>query len=470
MGRSRSDFENANAMRNPAGNIYYARMKTKWGIFYKLGYTSKSSLEERLNYGEKNDGSLIDCVLLWSWSDNALHEEQRLHGLLHDKRVFGKYGKFHNGPMYKNGQSELYAEDILDLDADCTESQVKNSLKAVEKIGVEYRNNPIGDHPIWHVVGAVLMVVFSPLILLRKILEEVVPAMKKEKEEYLKRARKHQTDIAAAVLDIKMKSKPYRASSNLVSHEGVPRYGFNPHLSSSDGPTESLDELLALLNNSKNFSIRFSTSTKEDVYTSCNKITRAELKNITELDIYQPCMDLPPPQGSVDIPSAIGQLKRLKKLSFREFKIGLIPDSIANLSELQELHVSGAEMTSLPDFLVKLPRLKILSLPDNSIDSLPRELGEIQTLEQLILPLNELKELPESARELRNLKILRLASNPLSEFPDFLGTLTSLEGLSFDDDELVLTEAQRAWLDRMYEEGKMLHDQYPYCFSIDPVL
>lgn len=246
------------------------------------------------------------------------------------------------------------------------------------------------------------------------------------------------------------------------------RNRFSSDFSLSDSATESLDELLALLNNTQNFSIYFSTSTKRDAYASSNEITRAELQNITELDIYQPSMDLPPPQGPVEIPSAIGQLANLKKLSFREFKIASIPASIAHLSELEELHVSRAGLTSVPNFLVKLPKLKILSLPANDIVSLPSELGELQTLEELILPLNEIEALPESISDLKQLKTLRLASNPLLRFPECLRALPSLEGLSIDDDELGLTEAQRAWLDRMYEDGKMLDDQYPYCFKIDP--
>lgn len=222
MARNSSNFDNMNAMRNPAGHIYYARMKTSWGVFYKLGYTSRSTLEDRLNYGEKNDGGLVDRVLLWSWSDTALKEELGLHGMFHDKRIFGKYGKYENGPMYKNGQSELYAEDILDLDSECTEEQVKKSIKAAEEIRIEYRNSPIGDHPIWHVVGAILIAALSPLILLRKILEEVVPAMKKEKERNLEWGRQRESDIAVAVLAIKRKSKPYRGDAGLTTQRNMP--------------------------------------------------------------------------------------------------------------------------------------------------------------------------------------------------------------------------------------------------------
>jgi len=209
MARGSSNFDNMNAQRDPAGNVYYARMKTKWGTFYKLGYTSQSSLENRLNYGQKSDGDLVDRVLLWSWSDTALREEQSLHGLFQDKRVFGKYGRFHNGPMYKNGQSELYAEDILDLDPECTDEQVKKATKAAERIGIEYRNNPIGDHPIWKVVGVILMAALSPLILLGKILQEVVPSMKEEKERNLERERERESDIGAAIASLKKRSKPY---------------------------------------------------------------------------------------------------------------------------------------------------------------------------------------------------------------------------------------------------------------------
>lgn len=371
MARGRSNFDNVNALRGPAGHIYYARMKTKWGIFYKLGFTSLSTLDDRLNYGGKNDGELVDRVLLWVWSDTALHEEQRLHSLFHDKRVFGKYGSFHNGPMYKNGQSELYAEDILDLDPKCTGEQVKKSIKAAKKIGIEYRNSPIGDHPIWYVVGAILIAVLSPLILLRRILEEIVPAMKKEKERNLEWERKRELDIATAVLEIKSKANPYRYGSGNID-----------------------------------ISIKLDAAGSESAWKQslCDWLNRT--------------LTVDPKDMTVD------DLFRVVKGNFDPVTIDYVDSLI-----LGDVH-SGRNIYKLPESLYELRGLRTLHLQRNKIEFLSEKLGQLTNLEELKLGCNPLKALPSSIGNLKKLRILTLWSNyKLMSLPSEIGQLSELEGL-----------------------------------------
>ena len=418
--RSRSDFDNTNARRNPAGNIYYARMTTKWGIFYKLGYTSQSTLEDRLNYGEKNDGKLVDRVLLWSWSDTALLEEQKLHGLFYDKRVFGKYGKFHNGPLYKNGQSELYAEDILDLDPECTDQQVKKSIKAVKRIGIEYRNSPIGDHPIWLIVGAILMAALSPLILLRKILEEIVPAMKREKKLKLEREWKRKSDIATAVLAVKRKSMPYRGDASL-----------------------------------QDSSVKFDAAASGKVWKQslCNWLNRAltvETEDMTAEDLFRvvkgnfdpttidtvECLVLGDAQGGRNIselPESLYELRGLRSLHLQRNEIKHLNDKLGHLINLEELKLGGNPLKALPTTIGRLKKLRILSLWSNDeLMSLPSEIGQLSELEGLdVSACENLKGLPREIVQLRKIQRLYLPAH----------------------EDFKLTAEQQHWADELSQNG-----------------
>jgi hypothetical protein len=104
--------------QNPAGNVYYAKLTTPQGVFYKLGYTSKSTLAERMAYGSSGDEKLIDTQLLFAYREDAWDVEQTLLEYLDRYRAFGKYSNDPSKPLCGRGQSELFAEDVLGLDDD----------------------------------------------------------------------------------------------------------------------------------------------------------------------------------------------------------------------------------------------------------------------------------------------------------------------------------------------------------------
>lgn len=120
-----------------AGHIYYIRLKTHVGPCYKLGFTTMASPEARLSYGGTQDYKLIDKVLLFKYMDDAYQVEQKAHAAFafHDRvnnTTFGSPGS----PLFRNGQSELYFEDILGLDVEypgsSAEAKVKKRKKAKE--------------------------------------------------------------------------------------------------------------------------------------------------------------------------------------------------------------------------------------------------------------------------------------------------------------------------------------------------
>lgn len=104
------------APTNRAGNLYYIKLKTKFGPFYKLGFTKASSVVERFSYGESTNYKLIDKVLLFVPLDDGFDIESRLHSHFKIKKSFGMFSAIPNMPLYRDGQSELYYKDILGLD------------------------------------------------------------------------------------------------------------------------------------------------------------------------------------------------------------------------------------------------------------------------------------------------------------------------------------------------------------------
>jgi Meiotically Up-regulated Gene 113 (MUG113) protein len=115
-----------------AGYVYYARLKTKFGPLYKLGYTSLGSVQERLAYQGKGHDRLIDVVLAFAPFDNALEVEQRLHAKFAHRQAFPKHLQHPDDPLQGNGSSEIYATDVLKLE-DVSEDILLEREYAVEE-------------------------------------------------------------------------------------------------------------------------------------------------------------------------------------------------------------------------------------------------------------------------------------------------------------------------------------------------
>ncbi|HGY9638059.1 TPA: GIY-YIG nuclease family protein [Pseudomonas putida] len=114
------------------GNLYYVRLNTPLGKFYKIGFTKMKSVNDRLAFQGTGDEKYIDEVLYFKFHLGALDLEQCLHGHFHDKAAFRQYSADVDMPLPKNGQSELYYDDVLNLDAGFTPEQAKLTRKAVE--------------------------------------------------------------------------------------------------------------------------------------------------------------------------------------------------------------------------------------------------------------------------------------------------------------------------------------------------
>jgi len=106
------------------GYVYYIKLRTNQGIFYKIGFTTMESVDERFSYGGSENYKLIEKVLLYKYSLYAHQIEGLLHLLFYDYRAYKRHSlanlfrDLSDHPLFKDGQSELYRHDVLGLDSD----------------------------------------------------------------------------------------------------------------------------------------------------------------------------------------------------------------------------------------------------------------------------------------------------------------------------------------------------------------
>jgi len=163
------------------------------------------------------------------------------------------------------------------------------------------------------------------------------------------------------------------------------------------------------------------------------------LINLVELDIS--CLE-----NLEDLPSEIGNLKKLEKLIIDngnscQMNVSL-PESIGNLSNLKVLRLYGAldpresdtnkptqpsKAKSLPGTIGKLQNLEELDLGRNAIKGIPPQIASLQKLKRLALDYNEIHELPAFVGNLKNLQELSVCSNGGIKLPESLSNLNGLK-------------------------------------------
>jgi len=136
-----------------AGHLYYVKLKTEFGPLYKLGFTSRQTVHARFAFSDRGDDRLLDEVLLFAFHNDAFRMEQRLHAHFNSYKAFGNFSNNPALPLFKNGQSELYAVDILKLDDSFTDEQGRRTLANLSPILVTQKQKT----PLW------IVVVFTPL-------------------------------------------------------------------------------------------------------------------------------------------------------------------------------------------------------------------------------------------------------------------------------------------------------------------
>lgn len=186
------------------GHLYYVRLKTDLGIFYKLGFTTLGSVQERFAYQGKGHDALIDEVLLFSYREDAYEVEQLLHEHFRNKATFGNPEE--GMPFFGNGQSELYTEDILNLDMPAargkigpTETQTNITTTRGKKAGLS--NEEINDR--LEIENNILLVLSS----LSKAFRWIIIGYKKFEEWNAPDAEKNRRNKVRYILDSLRKHK-----------------------------------------------------------------------------------------------------------------------------------------------------------------------------------------------------------------------------------------------------------------------
>jgi len=130
------------------------------------------------------------------------------------------------------------------------------------------------------------------------------------------------------------------------------------------------------------------------------------------------------------LPSEIGLLIGLRKLSLHNNQLSSLPESFGNLRALTTLSLSGNQLSSLPESFGNLSALTWLDLCYNQLSFLPESFGNLRALTTLSLYNNQLSFLPESFGNLRALTTLSLYNNQLSFLPESFGNLSALTKLN----------------------------------------
>lgn len=126
------DHQGALGATEQFGNLYYVRLNTPLGKFYKIGFTTMKSVNDRLAFQGTGDEKYIEEVLYFQFRLGAFGLEQCLHSYFSEKAAFHKYSAYVDLPLSRNGQSELYYDDVLELDDKFTPAQAEHTRKAVE--------------------------------------------------------------------------------------------------------------------------------------------------------------------------------------------------------------------------------------------------------------------------------------------------------------------------------------------------
>lgn len=103
---------------DPSGYVYYAKLKKLGVSFYAIGFSKETSLEEHLAEHDNGDDECVDKIFFFTFRSDGWEVYQCMLDLLKKKRKFGKYGDDPNLPFYGKDQSNLFAYDVLGLDAE----------------------------------------------------------------------------------------------------------------------------------------------------------------------------------------------------------------------------------------------------------------------------------------------------------------------------------------------------------------
>jgi Leucine-rich repeat (LRR) protein/pimeloyl-ACP methyl ester carboxylesterase len=172
----------------------------------------------------------------------------------------------------------------------------------------------------------------------------------------------------------------------------------------------------------------------EDSLKGTISISLGNLENLQYLDLYNN-------QLSGTIPSSLGNLESLQSLDLYGNQLGgTIPSSLGNLASLDELLLGDNQLNgTIPSSLGNLTILQNLDLQGNQLSgTIPSTLGNLANLQNLDLGFNQLTgPIPIALSNLSNLLDLGLDGINLGAIPVWVGNLSKLQSISFENDSLI---------------------------------
>ncbi len=197
------------APRTRDGYLYYIRLKTQLGTFYKLGFTKSSSVETRFSYDGSDDHKLIDKELLFVYLDNAYDVETKLHRHFSNEKSFGTFSSVPDLPLYKSGQGELYYEDVLKIDNNYSSfRRWKTFFKVMQHQGRKEFGNPLISMLAIAAVTIftlLLCCIVLPFSWVAEWLENQDPKWKNLEDKRVKSINAYQKDIESLVAFLQQK-------------------------------------------------------------------------------------------------------------------------------------------------------------------------------------------------------------------------------------------------------------------------
>ncbi len=194
-------------------------------------------------------------------------------------------------------------------------------------------------------------------------------------------------------------SASIRSSAALVLYQNFSKESLNPLIwaiqhEKSASILNTIDKMIATYNTSQTCLLR---SVLDKQLASIYKVDSNEGRFLLELDALKKKVYMAPNYKLLiknnhvialeipgwhlkELPSSIGNLKKLKLLNLWDNNLSSLPSSLGNLEQLESLYLDWNRFSALPPFLAKMKSLKKISLMNNSY---------LQEIPDLLLKLSE---------------------------------------------------------------------------------
>jgi Leucine-rich repeat (LRR) protein len=140
-----------------------------------------------------------------------------------------------------------------------------------------------------------------------------------------------------------------------------------------------------------------------------------------------------------------GYKNDIKKLYHQEYlgicrTMKFLPSQIGLLQNLQKLSLTHSGIKIVSPSIGLLQNLKILNLEHNLLETLPTQIGLMKNLQEIFLGYNLLTSIPSEMGNLYNLQTLGLSGNKLKTLPTELGKPITLKEIFIREMDIIVPD------------------------------